>query len=601
MPLSDTDHDKISKLYRHSGDEFIEALHKADIVPERTWLKGLARLFSLPIADHIDPSHSILSERISEVRLTEVVSSHFLKKECIVPMVDSHDRLCIALNNPIGFGPADDLARILNLSDSTLRSRGGVDVSHEMVDCGSNENPGTERGIYFLAPKNEILAAINHLYSQTDESTRKLVENMEESGANIIKEIQETSDLLDDTSDAPVIRLVNHMISQSVKANASDIHIEPFQETIKIRYRIDGILYDLLEPPKWIQSALISRVKVMADMDIAEKRIPQDGRLEVRLGQQKIDIRISTVPTSFGERVVMRLLNKSGNLLTLHQSGISLADLETFNRLITLNNGIVLVTGPTGSGKTTTLYAALSSINSPDKNIITIEDPVEYNLQGIGQIQVNRKIGMTFAKGLRSIVRQDPDVILVGEIRDLETAEIAIQSALTGHLVFSTLHTNDSAGAVTRLVDLGVEPYLITSSVKAVAAQRLVRVLCPHCKEAYTPDVGEMNALGIEKEISMAAAMDGEIDTEALHGKPLIFRPKGCPQCFDTGYAGRQAIFEIMEIDEALKSMILATSDANQIRQEALRHGMTTLRQDGLSKVLDGITSMEEVMRVTQD
>ena len=606
VPLSDADSDKIATLYGRSRDEFVEALHKADIVPERTWLNGLARLFSLPMVDQIDPSHPALLEWIGNVRLTEVASSHFLKKECVVPMVDESGQLCIALNNPIDFGPADDLAQLLNLSERSLSGSGGVDASHESSDLElMNENRGIAHGgMYYLAPKNEILAAINHLYSQTDESTRKLVENMEESGANIIKEIQETSDLLDDTSDAPVIRLVNHMISQSVKANASDIHIEPFQETIKIRYRIDGILYDLLEPPKWIQSALISRVKVMADMDIAEKRIPQDGRLEVRLGQQKIDIRISTVPTSFGERVVMRLLNKSGNLLTLHQSGISPADLETFNRLITLNNGIVLVTGPTGSGKTTTLYAALSSINSPDKNIITIEDPVEYNLEGIGQIQVNRKIGMTFAKGLRSIVRQDPDVVLVGEIRDLETAEIAIQSALTGHLVFSTLHTNDSAGAVTRLVDLGVEPYLITSSVKAVAAQRLVRVLCPHCKAPYVPDMGEMNALGVANRVGVGVSDPTVLNDILLNEKnnnSHIFRPKGCPKCFDTGYAGRQAIFEIMVIDEALKSMILATSDANQIRQEALRHGMTTLRQDGLSKVLDGITSMEEVMRVTQD
>lgn len=554
----------------------MEILIKSEIVPEHAVLRGLAKLFHLPLVDGIDPSHPALLERINAVDLTEIVPAHFLKREGVVPMVDHQGRLCIALSNPMDFGPADDLARIVRIQ----------------MSC-----------IYCLAPKNQILSAIDHLYSQTDDSARKLVANMEESGANIIKEMEQTSDLLDDTSDAPVIRLVNHMISQSVKAKASDIHIEPFQDTIKIRYRIDGILYDLLEPPKWIQSALISRVKVMADMDIAEKRIPQDGRLEVRLGQQKIDIRISTVPTSFGERLVMRLLNKSGHLLELQQSGISPEDLETFNGLITLNNGIILVTGPTGSGKTTTLYAALSAINSPDKNIITIEDPVEYNLKGIGQIQVNRKIGMTFAKGLRSIVRQDPDVILVGEIRDLETAEIAIQSALTGHLVFSTLHTNDSAGAVTRLVDLGVEPYLITSSVKAVAAQRLVRVLCPHCKEPYPPDAGEMQLLGIGDTSAIGQMVDkrGPREGEAGASPISIYRPKGCPQCFDTGYAGRRAIFEIMVIDEALKNLILTTSDANRIKKEALRQGMTTLRQDGLKKVLMGITSMEEVMRVTQD
>ncbi|MBF0389388.1 MAG: type II secretion system ATPase GspE [Desulfamplus sp.] len=509
---------------------------------------------------------------------TQKVSIHFLKKYCMAPVATpnfnknrltkldakveeyakEHEEcppITIAINNPSDLAPVDDLANILNLAQ------------YEVA----------------LAPRSSIVAAINQIYNQSNkESAMQIVENMEESGTTIIKVIEDSSDLLDDTSDAPVIRLVNHIISQSVKANASDIHIEPFQDTIKIRYRIDGILYDLLEPPKWIQSALVSRIKVMADMNIAERRVPQDGRVEVRMGQQKIDIRISTVPTSFGERLVMRLLNKSGTLLELSQSGISAKHLKTFNQLITLNNGIVLVTGPTGSGKTTTLYAALSIINSPDKNIITIEDPVEYNLKGIGQIQVNRKIGMTFASGLRSIVRQDPDVILVGEIRDLETAEIAIQSALTGHLVFSTLHTNDSPGAVTRLVDLGVEPYLITSSVKAIVAQRLVRVLCPYCKVGYLPDVGEKALLNINQ-------------------SSKIFKPKGCEKCFGTGYAGRQAIFEIMEIDDEIKSIILTTSDSNQIKRVAIEQGMTTLREDGVLKVLEGITSMEEVVRVTQD
>ena len=306
----------------------------------------------------------------------------------------------------------------------------------------------------------------------------------------------------------------------------------------------------------------------------------------MRIGELKIDIRVSTVPTSFGERLVMRLLNKSGSLLKLTEFGFSEKDLNTIKRLITLNNGIVLVTGPTGSGKTTTLYAGLSLINSPDKNIITIEDPVEYNLMGIGQIQVNRKTGVTFAAGLRSIVRQDPDVILIGEIRDLETAEIAIQSALTGHLVFSTLHTNDSAGAVTRLTDLGVEPYLITSSVKAVIAQRLVRVLCQDCKEEHHLNEAELGFLKIK---------------EHKPGNCKVFKARGCTSCFNTGYTGRQAILEIMELDEELKSMILTTSDSNQIKAMALRHGMKTLRQNGLDKVLAGITTVEEVLRVTQE
>ncbi len=586
IELSEDNIEKIRKLYLNDKINFPEALISSNMVKEETLLQIMGDIYSMPYTQTITVD-SILQDSLCMTKednssfkipfteylikkgFMENISIHFLKRYCVVPAViqDSlikaeliNSPIVIAINTPCDLSPTDDIANFLNLSE------------YETV----------------LAPRSEILSAINHLYNQTtQESARQIVENMEENGTTIIKEIEETSDLLDNTSDAPVIRLVNHVISQSVKAKASDIHIEPFQDTIKIRYRIDGILYDLLEPPKWIQSALISRIKVMADMNIAEKRIPQDGRVEVRMGQQKIDIRISTVPTSYGERLVMRLLNKSGNLLELSQSGISCTHLEIFNRLITLNNGIVLVTGPTGSGKTTTLYAALSKINSPDKNIITIEDPVEYNLKGIGQIQVNRKIGMTFASGLRSIVRQDPDVILVGEIRDLETAEIAIQSALTGHLVFSTLHTNDSPGAVTRLVDLGVEPYLITSSVKAIAAQRLVRVLCPHCKLEYMPDSGECALLNIS-----------EIE---LKEDIKIFKPKGCSHCFGTGYMGRQAIFEIMQINDAIKNVILSTSDANQIKKSAIEQGMTTLREDGVLKVLQGITSMEEVVRVTQE
>ncbi|MBF0202056.1 MAG: Flp pilus assembly complex ATPase component TadA, partial [Desulfamplus sp.] len=530
----------------------MDALISSGLVDEMELLSSMARVFAMPLVDRLDHPSSVLLNILNGKRFTQSVSSHFLKKVCMVPVSLGpvslgNYQVGIAMHNPLEFPCADDLCRIL-----------GISLAASEADQGGSH-------IFRLAPKSAILSAINHIYSEISDTTQRLVENMEETGSSIIKEIEETSDILDDTSDAPVIRLVNHMISQSAKARASDIHIEPFQDTIKIRYRIDGILYDLLEPPKWIQSALVSRIKVMADMNIAERRVPQDGRFEVRAGDNRIDIRVSTVPTSFGERLVMRLLNKSGTLLELSASGISPGDFAVFSRLIKLNNGIVLVTGPTGSGKTTTLYAALSSINSPDKNIITIEDPVEYNLKGIGQIQVNRKTGMTFAKGLRSIVRQDPDVILVGEIRDLETAEIAIQSALTGHLVFSTLHTNDAPGALTRLVDLGVEPYLITSSLKAVAAQRLVRVLCSHCKEKYQPDAGEKTILGI-------------------HEKIWIFRPRGCPRCFDTGYAGRTAIFEIMEITEPIKGAILATSDADRIRREALEQGMTTLRMDGISK-----------------
>jgi general secretion pathway protein E len=401
---------------------------------------------------------------------------------------------------------------------------------------------------------------------------------------DIISQIEDTADLLEDASDAPIIKLVNHVLSQSIKARASDIHIEPYQDSFKIRYRVDGILYDLLSPPKWIQPALTSRIKVMSKLNIAEKRLPQDGRFEVKIGTQMIDVRVSTLPTTFGERVVMRLLNKSSSVFDLSEIGLSPAQLKQLKDLVSSPNGIILVTGPTGSGKTTSLYAVLSSINTSDINIITIEDPVEYQLKGISQIQVNPKIDLTFSRGLRSIVRQDPDVILIGEIRDRETAEIAVQSALTGHLVFSTLHTNDSAGAITRLVDIGVEPFLLSSSLLAVIAQRLVRVLCEHCKEAYKPDM-TLQSLGVRPD---------------RLGKYTFYRPKGCDQCFNTGYRGRIGIYEIMLMDNKLKSLVQRTFDAYQIKQEALKQGMVTLRRDGIEKVLRGITSIEEVIRVTQ-
>ena len=374
----------------------------------------------------------------------------------------------------------------------------------------------------------------------------------------IISEIEETADLLDDTSDAPVIKLVNLMLSQAVRDGASDIHIEPYQDMIKIRKRVDGILYDMYTPPRHVQSKLISRIKIMAKLDIAEKRLPQDGRIEIRIADRNVDIRVSTLPTSFGERVVMRLLDKSNVLLSLPDLGMSQRDLDTFLKLIKAPYGIILVTGPTGSGKTTTLYSALSILNKPDINIITIEDPVEYQIKGISQVQVNPKIDLTFANGLRTIVRQDPDVILVGEIRDLETAEIAIQSALTGHLVFSTLHTNDAASAVTRLIDMGVESFLVSSSVNAILAQRLVRKICNRCSEEFVPGPEYLAQVGL--------------DPEELGDRPL-FRSRGCQDCLHTGYQGRIGIFELMVMTDDLKNFILTTSDSNQIRKRALAEG----------------------------
>jgi general secretion pathway protein E len=463
----------------------------------------------------------------------------------------------IAMKDPANFQALDDLVRILNLDDYRI----------------------------VLSTQDAILSAINLQYDLGRDSAQQLVLDMEENGTSIISEIEETADLLDDTSEAPIIKLVNHIISQSIKARASDIHFEPYQNSFTVRYRVDGILYDLLSPPKGIQPALISRVKVMAKMNIAEKRLPQDGRFEVKIGDQDTDCRVSTIPTAFGERVVLRLLNKSGSLLELTDLGLTPGRLKLLKKLVASPNGIILVTGPTGSGKTTSLYAILSSINKPDINIITIEDPIEYQIKGISQIQVNPKIDLTFARGLRSIVRQDPDVILVGEIRDRETAEIAVQSALTGHLVFSTLHTNDSASAITRLVDIGVEPFLISSSVLAVAAQRLVRVLCNDCKATYTPNDIYLKSIGV---------------TAQRFNQGNIYKAVGCENCINTGYWGRIGIFEIMILTERIKSLILKTFDSNRIKNEALQDKMISLRYDGLRKVLDGVTTIEEVLRVTQ-
>ncbi len=558
-PLAEARH-----ILQEKGGRLGDILVQRQAISETHLLEALGMQYELPFWPEL-PMENIGND------FSEKISIQFLKRHNMIPLAvpsptgqadrpagdDSQPQpadYVIAVNDPSNFNAVDDLANILNLDQYKL----------------------------VLSTKQAILAAINLSFDLSQDSAQQLVQDMEDE-STIISELEGTADLLEDTSDAPIIKLVNHILSQSIKARASDIHIEPFQDSFKVRYRVDGILYDLLTPPKWIQPALISRIKVMAKLNIAEKRLPQDGRFEVKIGQQSIDVRISTLPTSFGERVVMRLLNKSSSVFDLAEIGLSPTQLKQMGKLVSSPNGIILVTGPTGSGKTTTLYSVLSSINTPDINIITIEDPVEYQLKGISQIQVNPKIDLTFALGLRSIVRQDPDVILIGEIRDRETAEIAVQSSLTGHLVFSTLHTNDSASAITRLVDIGVEPFLISSSVIAVVAQRLVRVLCEHCKEPYKPDM-TMQTLGIRPD---------------RLGKYTFYRAKGCDKCFNTGYRGRIGIYEIMIMGHRLKTLIQRTYDSFQIKQEAIKLGLVTLRRDGIEKVLRGITTIEEVIRVT--
>jgi type II secretion system protein E len=385
-------------------------------------------------------------------------------------------------------------------------------------------------------------------------------------------------------SEAPVVRLVGLLIDEAVAAEASDIHIEPYEDRLRVRYRLDGILHDRESPPRRLQAALTSRIKLMAEMNIAERRLPQDGRIRVTAGDRRVDIRVSTVPTVHGESLVMRLLDRSSVFLPFNRLGFAPKVAETFDGLIRRPHGILLVTGPTGSGKTTTLYAALDKINSPEKKIITIEDPVEYQLAGVNQIPVRPKIGLSFATGLRHIVRQDPDVIMVGEIRDLETAEIAIQSALTGHLVFSTLHTNDAPGAVTRLQDMGAEAYLVASVLNAVLAQRLVRRICSACRAPYHAEARDLLAIGV---------------TDATGVE--LSRGKGCEDCRGTGYRGRTGIYELFVISEEARGLILGKKPTGVIRRHAIDHGMVSLRDDGWAKARAGVTTVEEILRVTQE
>ncbi len=437
-----------------------------------------------------------------------------------------------------------------------------------------------------IMPAAPLLTLINSAYEHhSQHQTTDVLSRMETPSDESVDllSLQESVDLLDARDEAPMIRLANSLLTQAIRQKASDIHIEPFEKELLVRYRVDGVLFNVLSIPSRLQAGLVSRFKLMANLNIAEKRLPQDGRIRIKTAGRDVDIRVSTIPIRHGERVVLRILEQGTLLLPLTSIGFDRQDLDTLTNLIQLTNGIVLVTGPTGAGKTTTLYAILNTINSPDKNIITIEDPVEYQLKGIGQIQVNPRIELTFASGLRSILRQDPDVILIGEIRDLETAEIAIQASLTGHLVFSTLHTNDAPSAITRLVDMGVEPFLISTSLKAVLAQRLVRKICPECREPYQPEKNEMARLGLT--------------TDDLK-QGTLFRGKGCPQCLNTGYKGRQGIYELLVVDETIAQMIDRRAQAAEIRQKAKSRGMYSLLEDGKRKVLAGITTSDEVLRV---
>ncbi|HEY6096246.1 MAG TPA: type II secretion system ATPase GspE [Gallionellaceae bacterium] len=430
----------------------------------------------------------------------------------------------------------------------------------------------------------EFEQLLARLYAHTEGSAAELAEDVAQDMdlSQLVHELPKTEDLLDADNDAPVIRMINVLLTQAVRDNASDIHIEPFETRSVVRFRVDGTLKDVIEPHRALHTAMVSRIKIMADLDIAEKRLPQDGRINLRLAGRPVDVRVSTLPTGHGERVVLRLLDKDTGRLNLERLGMGGAILESMDALIRQPHGLVLVTGPTGSGKTTTLYAALSRIDSSVTNVMTVEDPIEYDIDGIGQTQVNPRIDMSFARALRAILRQDPDVIMIGEIRDLETAQIAVQACLTGHLVLATLHTNDTASSVTRLMDMGIEPFLLSSSLLGVLAQRLIRTLCPECRDPYRPDAMELSL---------------------LHGLVAdnLYRAKGCEACGQTGYRGRTGIYELLTVDEGMGRLIHDRASEHTIRDYAEKRGMTSLRQDGMRLVANGTTSLEELLRVTRD
>jgi len=504
-------------------------------------------------ADSMGVSFMDLTDYLIDAEVIKFIPEMVAKKFKVVPLFKIGNSLTVAMADPRDVTAIDEIRMKskMNVIDPVLSTAG-------MIDRVIDQYYGA------LGSAQDI---VKDLTKEKFEASLK--------GSKGLAELAE---------EAPVVKLANLIIMQAVKDKASDIHIEPSEDKVLIRYRIDGVLHEVQTIPKYLQSALTSRIKIMAKMDIAETRNPQDGRIQLKMESKDLDLRISTFPTVNGENLVLRILDKSSLLLGLAELGFAKKDELDFDRLIRRPNGIVLVTGPTGSGKTTTLYAAISTINSIEKNIITIEDPVEYEIPLIRQTQINPKAGLTFANGLRSILRQDPDIIMVGEIRDKETAEIAIQASLTGHLVFSTLHTNDAPSALTRLIDMGIEPFLIASSIIGILAQRLVRVICPKCKEKYMPSDAVLKDLGLAEKI------------ELYRGKS-----EGCMSCKGTGFSGRVGIFELLVMNDELKNMVTAKASANEIRKKAIQSGMRILFDDGIEKVKTGVTTAEEVLRVTEE
>ena len=537
------------RLQEADRGEYIGAiLVKAGMVAERDVMGALSSQLDLPLVAAADyPEMPVLEER---------VSVRFLKESKVLPLQEDAEHVVLAMADPLDEYVIDAF-RLL---------------THRKV-------------IAHLAVPSELDAAFERLYGSGKSSMDQIVgevETREEDSAT--EDLQQLKDL---ASEAPIIRLVSLIISHALEARASDIHIEPFENRLIVRYRVDGVMHEVESPPRRFSAAVISRIKIMASLDIAERRLPQDGRIKLRIQGKEIDLRVSTVPTMHGESVVMRILDKSGTALDFVTLGFDPDVLKRFMDVLMLPHGILLVTGPTGSGKTTTLYTALDTLNNPDLKILTVEDPVEYQMEGINQIQVKAQIGLTFANALRSIVRQDPDIIMIGEIRDLETAQIAVQSALTGHMVLSTLHTNDAANTVNRLLDMGMDDYLLTSTVNGILAQRLVRTLCTQCRQAYPalPEVVEQMQL---KRYTQADPI-------------MLYRPVGCDHCGGTGYIGRVSILEMLVMSDGIRSMVMRHVTAGEIRQQAIAEGMLTMYENGLFKAVAGVTTIEEVLRVTRE
>jgi general secretion pathway protein E len=531
----------------------VDALIEGGALTEQEILAALGGALDLPVRETIAAGEI-------DAELVDKIPIAFAKAHGILPLArTTAGVLHVAIADPFDTDALDDLRLLFD----------GAELEPE------------------LASRRAILDAINQVYDRGPASAEALALDASEDLDALASEIghAEPQDLLEAADDAPIIRLVNSLLQHAVKERASDIHLEPFEREIRVRFRIDDILYEPVRAlPRALMAPIVSRIKILGSLNIAEKRLPQDGRIRLKIAGRDYDVRLSTIPVAHGERVVMRLLPRTSEMLNLENLGFDEDHLTVWNKLIARPNGIILVTGPTGSGKTTTLYGALSRINTLDVNIITVEDPVEIQLPGIAQIEISPKIGLTFASGLRSILRQDPDVVLVGEIRDLETAEIAIQASLTGHLVFSTLHTNDAPSAITRLVDMGVERFLVASSLVAVLAQRLVRVLCTQCREAYEANAEELAELGLRSSRAVQ-----------------VYRPGSCERCNYTGYRGRLGIFELMLIDDDIRDLVAQNVDAKRIKRQAVANGMRTLRVDGARKVLRGVTSVAEVLRATEE